>query len=245
MRKTFALLGATAAVLCVACSQDVKVIEIDPMKIEFRLLDESTELRVRGLNAKGAPADVGGAFTFSSESPSIADVSSSGVVTPKGNGDTAIIATAPNGVKGEVFVSVCLPKELVCEPKEQLDIRVSTGAPIKCHVLNCREEIIENPVISFDVLAKNVAVPDKAAPASKKGVIALPVTGGIIGETEATVTAYNFEKKIHIKVEEALPIPGEEEYLKGQKGGKKGGGNDPYSSGKGGFGHILSNMKFN
>jgi len=243
MTKTFAVLGAAMVALCVGCSQDVKMVEVEPTKIEFRLLSDSSTLRARALDSKGVDVSGGGALTFSSESPSVADVSSTGLVTPRGNGDTAIIATAPNGVKGEAFVSVCLPKELVCEPAEQLDIRVGTGAPIKCHVLNCREEVIHDPVIEFDVLAKNVAIPDKAAPSSKKGVIAMPVTGGIIGETEATVTAYSFEKKIHVKVEEALPIPGEEDYNKKKGGGGKG-GDSPYTGGKSGFDHIIGNIKF-
>jgi hypothetical protein len=237
------LLGAALGILCVGCNQEVKIVEIEPGKIEFRVLEDSTELRARALNAKGVEVAEGGTLTFSSESPSIADVSSTGVVSPKGNGDTAIVATAPNGAKGEVFVSVCLPKELVCEPKEQLDLRVASGAPIKCHVLNCRDEVIQDSKIDFDVLAKNVALPDKPQPSSTKGVTALPVTGSMIGETEATVTAYSFEKKIHIKVEEALPIPGEEEYKAALKGGK-GKKEDPYQGSKGGFSHILSNMKF-
>ena len=242
MTKTLAVLGAAMVVVSAGCGQEVKMVEIEPTKIDFRVLEDTTELRARALNSKGVAITDSVALAFSSESPSIADVSSTGVVSPKGNGDTAIVVTAPNGVKGEVFVSVCLPKELVCEPKEQLDIRVGSGAPIKCHVLNCREEIIQDAKVSFEVLAKNVAMADTAVSSSVKGVSAMPVTGSMIGDTEATVTAYNFEKKIHIKVEEALPIPGEEEYKASQKGGGK--QDDPYKGTKGGFGHILSNMKF-
>jgi hypothetical protein len=245
MTKKSAVLGAALGVLCVGCSQEAKIVEIEPTKIEFRVLDDSTTLRARALDSKGNEVTEGGSLTFSSESPSIADVSSTGEVRPKGNGDTAIVATAPNGAKGEVFVSVCLPKDLICEPKDELDIRVGSGAPIKCHVENCREEIIQDAKVSFDILAKNVALADTAVSSSVKGISAMPVTGSMIGDTEATVTAYNFEKKIHIKVEEALPIPGEEEYKASQKGGKGKGGNDPYSGGKGAFGHILDNMKFN
>jgi len=244
MTKTCAVLGAAMVVLCVGCSQEVKMVEIEPMKIDFRQLEDTTTLRARPLNSKGVEVTGAGVLTFSSESPSIADVSSTGVVSPKGNGDTAIVATAANGVKGEVFVTVCLPKELVCEPKEQLDLRVGTGAPIKCHVLNCREEVIQDAKITFDVLAKNVAMADTAVSSSRKGISAMPVTGSMIGDTEATVTAYSFEKKIHIKVEEALPIPGEEDYKAWKGGGGKKGGNDPYTGGKGGFDHILGNMKF-
>jgi hypothetical protein len=242
MTKTCAVLGAATVVLCVGCSQEVKMVEVEPPKIEFRQLDDSTTLRARALNAKGVTITDSMTLTYSSESPSVADVSSAGDVTPRGNGDTAILVKAPNGVTGEAFVSVCLPKELVCEPKEQLDIRVGTGAPIKCHVLNCREEVIQDAKVSFDVLAKNVALADTAVSSSSRGVSAMPVTGSMVGETEATVTAYNFEKKIHIKVDEALPIPGEEDYKASQKGGGK--KEDPYKGTKGGFSHILSNMKF-
>ena len=242
MTKTCAVLGATLGFLCVGCNQDVKMVEVEPTKIEFRLLTDSTELRARALNSKGVAITEGATLTYSSESPSIADVSSSGVVSPRGNGDTAIVATAPIGVKGEVFVAVCLPKELVCEPKEQLDIRVGTGAPIKCRVENCREEVIQDAKVSFDILAKNVALADTAVMSSSKGVSSMPITGSMIGETEATVTAYSFEKKIRIKVDEALPIPGEEEYNASKKGGGK--KNDPYTGGKSGFSHILDNMKF-
>jgi hypothetical protein len=242
MTKTCAVLGAAIVVLCVSCNQDVKMVEIEPTKIDFRKLEETTELRARALNSKGVEV-AGSVLTFSSESPSIADVSSTGVVSPRGNGDSAIIATAANGVRGEVFVSVCLPKELVCEPKDELDIRVGTGAPVKCHVLNCRDEVVQDAVVSYDILAKNVALADKAVMSSVKGVTAMPITGSMIGETTVTATAFNFEKTIRVKVDEALPIPGEAEYKAALKGGggKK---SDPYTGGKGGFDHILTNMKF-
>jgi len=242
MTKTCAVLGAIIVATCAGCAQEVKMVEVEPTKIEFRELTDSSELRARALNAKGVTITDGVTLTFSSESPSIADVSSAGVVTPKGDGDTAILVKSPTGITGEVFVSVCLPKQLVCEPKEQLDIRVGTGAPIKCRVENCREEVIQDAKVSFDILAKNVALADTAVMSSSKGVSSMPITGSMIGETEATVTAYSFEKKIRIKVDEALPIPGEEEYNASKKGGGK--KNDPYTGGKSGFSHILDNMKF-
>jgi hypothetical protein len=245
MNKKCAVLCAALLAQCVGCGNDVKIVEIEPTKIEFNILNDSTELRVKALNAKGAPVRDTPSFTFSSENPSVADVSAMGVVKPTGNGDTAILAKTPEGITGEAFVTVCLPKELVCDPKDQLDIRVGSGAPIKCHVLNCREEIIPEPEINFSVLAGNVANSDKAVMSSMRGVMSFPITGGLIGDTEVKVTAYNFEKTVRVHVDEALPIPGEAEYLGKGGGGKKGGGGENvYRSEKTGFDHILKNMKF-
>lgn len=244
MTRKRAVLCAALLAQTVGCGQDVKMVEVEPTKIEFRILDDSTELRAKALNAKGAPVRDQPSFTFSSENPSVADVSAMGVVKPTGNGDTAILAKTAEGITGEAFVSVCLPKELVCDPKDQLNIRVSSGAPIKCHVLNCREEIIAEPVITFEVLAKNVVNADKAVMSSQRGIMSFPITGAMIGDTEVKVTAYSYEKTVRVHVDEAMEIPGEAEYLGKGGGGKGGGKDDVYKSSKTGFDHILKNMKF-
>jgi len=248
MTKKCAVLFAALFAQIVGCGQDVKVIEIEPTKIDFKNLGDTSELRAKALNSKGVPVDNAPPITFSSENPSVADVSADGVVKATGNGDTAILAKTPEGVTGEAFVSVCLPKELICDPMGQLDIRVGSGAPVKCHVLDCKEQLILEPEITFDVLAKNVANTDKAVMSGQKGVMSLPVTGAMVGDTEVKVTAYNYEKTVRIHVDEAIPIPGEAEYSGksggGGGGGKKGGSGDAYSSGKTGFNHILTNMKF-
>jgi len=244
MTKTRAVLGAAVVALCVGCVQEAKIVEIEPTKADFRKLDDSVQLRARALTAKGDTiADIKD-FTWSSESTAVADVSASGVVTPRGNGDTAVIAKAPNGASGEVFVSVCLPKELSCEPKDKIDLRVGSGAPVKCQVYDCRDDPMPQAQLTYDVLAQNVVSCEKGAQPGQKGITAIPLTGQMVGDTVLTVTAFGYEKKIQVHVDEALPIPGEVEYKKALGAGKK--KDEPYSGAKGGGGlnHIINNMKF-
>ena len=246
MTKKWAVLCAALLGPVVGCGNDVKMVEIEPTKIEFHNLGETAELTVKALDSKGSPVRDAPAFTFTSENPSIADVSADGVVKATGNGDVAVDAKTPEGITGEAFVSVCLPKELICDPMDELDIRVGSGAPVKCHVLDCHEALINEPKIEFEVLAKNVANTDKAVMSGQRGIMSLPVTGAMIGDTEVKVTAYNYEKTVRIHVDAAIPIPGEEEYLgKGGGGKKSGGGTDEkFTGSKSGFDHILKNMKF-
>jgi hypothetical protein len=247
MTKKCAVLWAALVVQgIVGCGDDVKIIEIEPTKIEFRNLGDSTELKIKALNSKGVVVRDTPVFAFSAENPSVADVSADGTVKATGNGDTAIFAKTPEGITGEAFVSVCLPKELVCDPMDQLDIRVGTGAPVKCHVLDCHEQLIAEPKIDFSVLAANIAKADKAVMSGQRGIMSLPLTGEMIGDTEVKVTAYNYEKTVRVHVDAAIPIPGEAEYTAKQGGGgKKGGGGDSkYTGAKTGFDHILNNLKF-
>jgi hypothetical protein len=254
MIKKLGLLYALLITLCIGCGQDVKFLEIAPMKIEFHNSGETRALIVKATDAKGRTVTELPVFTFSSENPAVADVGADGVVSAKGNGNVAIITKAPNGISGEVFVSVCLPKELICEPKDQLNLHVDMGEAVKCHVVNCKDEVISKPEISFDVVAKNIAVGDKVGSSSfQEGVMSFPVTGSTVGDTEVKVVAYNMTKTIRVHVEKALVIPGEAEYLAKNGGGKKKGGggkkksgnDDPDSATKtGNYGNMLKNMKF-
>ncbi len=253
-KKVGLFLCALLIAPCIGCGQEVKFIEVEPLRIEFKTPGETRQITVRATTSKGALVKEPPPFTFSSENPAIADVSPDGTVRAVSNGGVAITAKAPNGISGETYVSVCLPKEVVCEPKDRLDTRVGSAYPIKCHVTNCKGAKILKPEIQYDVVAKTTATGDKPAPAFEEGVMSFPVTGVAVGDTQVKITAYGLETTVGVHVDEALVIPGEAEYLARTKGGKKKGGggggkksgnNDPDSGTKSGsYSNILNNMKF-
>ncbi len=202
--------------LCIGCGQEVKFIEIKPMKIEFHNTGETKELQVIATTSRGETVKEPQKYTFSSENPAVAEVSQEGVVRAVGNGNAAVTAKAPNGISGEVFVSVCLPKELACDPASQIDTRVRSANPLRCRVLDCKGRPVSNPQISFDIAAKDLAKGENAD-TSQEGVVTIPIAGAAEGDTQIKVSAYGFEKTIRIHVDKALVIPGEAAFLANEK----------------------------
>ena len=97
-----------------ACGQEVKIVEIEPVSMSFTKTTQTRKIEAQAKDIQDAVVP-NITFSFSSENPSVATVDTGGVVRPAGNGSTAIVAKTPNGITGESFVKVCLPEELICE----------------------------------------------------------------------------------------------------------------------------------
>jgi hypothetical protein len=212
------------------------MVEVEPVTIDFSALNQSKTVSAKALEMRGdaIPSVV---FTFSSENSAVASVDSDGIVKPVGNGSAVITAKAPNGVKGESFVRVCLPKEVVCTPKDKLMLRVGLAAPIQCHVTNCKDVELPAPV-TMDAADKSVVLMEDNV-----------FTGLKVGDTQVTVKAFNLATTVGVHVDEPILYPDEMASSSGgkgsqNKGGGKKGSSDPYGSG-GRFDHILKNIKIN
>jgi hypothetical protein len=216
------------------CGQEVKIVLVEPSSISFTKNTQSQKIEVSAQDIHGGKIP-NIPFTFSSEDSSVATVDSGGTVKPAGNGSTAIVAKTPQGITGEAFVKVCLPKDLICDPPDKLVLKVGLAAPIKCHVTDCKDEKIAGAMIEQNQADKSVVLKE-----SDNVFIGLQV-----GDTDVSIKSGNLEKRVAIHVDEQIYLPGMGPEAPGGKkhgGGKNKGSDDPYGSGR--FDHILDNMKF-
>lgn len=222
--------------LSVGCGQEVKSISLDPMNISFTKTTQSTELKAKAEDIHGAEVP-GVAISFRSEDSSIATVDSAGIVKPAGNGNVVIVASAKD-IQGEAFVKVCLPKELICDPTDKLELKVGVAGPIKCHVTNCRNEKIPTRI--------EIAALDSSLVLKEGDNVFIGLKEG---DGEIDVKAMGLSQKIAVHVAEQAYLPGMGPSSGGGGGGGGGKGrskeeSDPYGGG-GRYDHIIKNMKFN
>jgi hypothetical protein len=237
------LLLAATAVICSGCGQDVKMVEVDPVKMVFSKTTQSDKVTAKALDMISAEVP-GVHFTYSSENPSVASVTSDGLVKPEGDGSTHIIAKTKEGVTGECFVSVCLPGEMICEPVDELKLKVGTAAPIRCHVVDCNEKLVQNARIEFVEADSKMVL--KEEPVTSKGRTSVAFIGLAVGDTTVTAKSLAFEEQIKVHIDEQTYLPGMgPDSGGGGGGGKKKGDDDPYGGAGNRFDHILGNMKFN
>lgn len=228
------VLVAALLAICLGCGEEVKMVEVEPMTIDFKKTTQSEKITVkamdiRGIEIKNIP------FTFSSENGSVAMVTGDGVVKPVGDGSTYVVARSPQGVTGETFVKVCLPNKLICDPADELKLKVGTTGPIRCEVLDCNDEKVAAKV-EYGV------ADEKISHSYEEDHI---FVGLAVGDTHAVAKAFDFQQQIRIHVDEQEFLPGMGPGSGGGGGGgggKKGGGDAPYGSSQ--YDHILSNMKF-
>jgi hypothetical protein len=227
-------LVAGVLAICLGCGDEVKMVEVEPMSIEFKKMTQSEKIEVKAMDIRGIEIP-NVPFTFASENGTVAMVTGDGVVKPVGDGSTYIVARSPQGITGETFVKVCLPNKLICDPGDQLDLKVGTTGPIRCEVLDCNDEKVPSK-IEFGV------ADEKISRSYEEDHI---FVGLEVGETHVVAKAYDFQQQVRIKVEEQEFLPGMGPGSGGGGGGggqKKGGGDKPYGNTQ--YDHILSNMKF-
>ncbi len=232
-----------AVVICSGCGQDVKMVEVEPMKMRFSRKTQSDKITAKALDIISAEVP-GVHFTYSSENPAVASVTSDGLVKPEGDGSTHIVAKTKEGVTGECFVSVCLPGEMICDPGDELKLKVGTAAPIRCHVVDCNDEQVQNAKIEFVEADSKMVL--KEEPVTSKGRTSVAFIGLAVGDTTVTAKSFTFEQAIKVHIDEQTYLPGMgPDSGGGGGGGKKKSGDDPYGGAGNRFDHILGNMKFN
>jgi hypothetical protein len=236
MRKTTMATLALAALpaLLAGCGQEVKSVVVEPPQMEFKLLSQSEKLKVKATDIVDAPVK-GVEFSFGTENPMVATVGSEGIVKPTGNGSTWITARTKEGVEGQSFVKVCLPKEIKCEPPDLLKLKVGLAGPIKCEVLDCRDEKRPGRI-------ELTQADDKLLLKEEDNIF----IGLAVGDTEVKIKAFDLETSVKVHIDEQIYLPGMEPGAGGGGGGgggkKKGGEDSAY--GKSNFDHILKNMQF-
>ena len=234
---------AAAVVICSGCGQDVKMVEMEPMKMRFSKTTQSDKITAKALDIISAEVP-GVHFNYTSENPAVASVTSDGLVKPEGDGSTAIVAKTKEGVTGECFVTVCLPGEMICDPGDELKLKVGTAAPIRCHVVDCNEEQVQNAKIEFVEADSKMVLKEEAM--TSQGRTSMAFIGLAVGDTTVTVKSFAFEQVIKVHIDEQTFLPGMGPNSGGGGGGgKKKGGDDPYGGAGNRFDHILGNMKFN
>lgn len=228
------LVLALSTTAIIGCGPEVTTVDLDPLKIHFKKKDQTRTLEAKALNIRDQVVK-GITFSYSSENPSIATVNENGVVKAAGNGSTSIIAKSNVGkATGEAFVSVCLPKEIICDPADGLKLRVGVQSPIICHITDCKDKKIPGQ-IKMEADPKMVLKQDENI-----------FVGLAVGDTTAKITAFDLETTVKIHIDEQNFLPGMDPRKSGgKKGGKRGRGNkdegNAYGSG-GRFDHIIENM---
>ena len=236
MKRQIKLLLCVMSLWYTACGNDVKIVEVDPTNFSFSKTTQSQKLTAKAQDIRGAEIP-GIGFTYRSEDSSVATVESDGTVKPAGNGSTAIVAQTPSGVTGEAFVKVCLPKSIMCDPADKLDLKVGVSSPIKCKAIDCNDKDINGRLEMTPVDSKMIL---------KEGDDIF--IGLAVGDTQVNIKGFGLEKTVAVHVDEQTFLPGMGPGSGG--GGRRGGGvdpnkrKDPYSAGGGRFDHILGNMKF-
>ena len=226
--------------LVAACGQpEVKIVSVDPTTTSFTDINQSTHVKAKGLELNGSEIP-NTPITFRTSNSSIAKVTTAGVITPVASGNATVTATSLNGKEAQTFIKICLPKNIVCIPNNTLALRVGTAAPLKCHLIDCKDNKIDGSSIDFINIDKEAVFKDgKDTFVGKK-----------VGQTSITAKGGGLEKKINITIAEQIFSPG----MAPRKGGHYGGGSNggvvdknknPYGEkGQGQFDHILGNIKF-
>ena len=238
MKKNSLSIITVSLLLLAGCGDEVKMVELSPVSITFKKITQSETLEAKALDMRDQKVD-GVSFTWTSENSAVATVTSNGVVKPIGDGFTAIVAKTAQGVEGITNVKVCLPKELKCDPVDELKLKVGTTGPIRCEVTDCKDEKV-NAKIEFIVTSEAIA---------KSYEEPHVFVGMTPGDTTVLIKAFNLEKTVKIHVDEQTFLPGMAPGSGGGGGGGGGGGRkkaskDPYDGKSGRFDHILGNMKF-
>jgi len=221
--------------ICLGCGDEVKIVEVEPMTIEFKKTTQSQKIEAKAMDIRSIEIP-NVPFSYSSENGSVATVTSDGVVKPVGDGSTYIVTSTQQGVTADTHVKVCLPNKLICDPDDELKLKVGTTGPIKCEVLDCNDKKV-TAKIEFGV------ADEKISRSYEEDHI---FVGLAVGDTHAVAKAYDFQQQIRIHVDEQEFLPGMGPGSGGGGGGggkgKGGGGDQPYGNTQ--YDHILSNMKF-
>ncbi|MCK9521546.1 MAG: hypothetical protein M0R76_00685 [Proteobacteria bacterium] len=236
MKHALGLSLSALIFLAMACGSEVKLIDVEPPSMSFTNLEQTARIKAtaQDISGKNIP-DV--PISFRSENTSVAEVGADGTVKPRGDGRTVVASMAPNGVRGETTVRVCLPKEIVCDPPV-LELRVGTANPLACHLVDCKDEKL--------TIAVTMTADENMLYKDEQGTTPSFV-GKVVGETTIVVAGGGHEKSIKVKIDEQLFSPGMGPGSGGGRGGGGGGGKkggDPYQKDGGRYNHILDNMKF-
>jgi len=239
MKQRTVLIISAFLAFAIGCGDEVKMVEVEPVSFNFKKKSQSQQCTAKAMDIRGMEVS-GVGFTWSSENTAVATVSSDGLVKPAGNGSTAIVAKTKEGKTSEAFVKVCLPKEMLCDPSDELKVKVGTVGPIICHVTDCNDEIIPSSKIEMSVTAEKLLLKDE--PTVNRGKTSTPFTGLMVGETSVDIKSGEFEHSVKVQIDEQtfLPGMGPSSGGGGGGGGKKKKSNDPYGDTP--FDHILKNM---
>jgi large repetitive protein len=177
------------------CSRRAASIEVSPKKVKIYGLDKPQRLTARLLDKKNQPLEIGTA-NWESTNPAVATVDGGGLVTPKSEGQTKIVAKYDK-VRTEVPLEVVDVKSLEVVPTTALLVGpAGVQVPLQATVKNSKDKKISlvpmwsssNPevaTVSADGVVTSVA----------KGTATLAAKiGDVQGACEVTVDVRNLSR---------------------------------------------------
>lgn len=206
----------TLVLASMACDS-VHTIAINPAECSFSKVGASLQLDVEPRDRRLGKMS-GVVLSFTSRDPSVANVSSAGLVTAAGHGSTTLVVQAEGtDVMEFVRVVVRLPKRLEVRPANT-SVYIGGMEKLTAKVLDYDDKVIKNIAVSWSTSNEKLAIVSKGA-----------VTGIDEGEVVITAKALELEGKSNIRVawEPRLKAAIEQEkrfFKKGRGGGRRGGG---------------------
>jgi uncharacterized protein YjdB len=126
------------------CSRRATQIEVNPKKIKIYGLDHPQRLTARLLDKKGRPLEIGSA-NWESGNPAIVIVDGAGLITPKSEGKTRVIAKYES-IRSEIPVEVIDIKSVEITPTSvRLVGPAGVRLPVTATIKNSKDKVISLP----------------------------------------------------------------------------------------------------
>lgn len=170
------------------CSRRAATIEVTPKKLKIYGIDRPQRLTGRLLDKKGRPLEIG-TPNWESENPAVATVDGGGLVTPKSEGKTRIVAKY-EAVRSEIPVEILDVKSIEITPQMvQLVGPPGTQIPLEAKVKNSKDKVIALvPIWSSSKADVATMSADGVVTSQAKGVSTLIAkVGDVQGAAEVTV----------------------------------------------------------
>jgi hypothetical protein len=195
------------------CSRRADRIEISPTKVKIYGLDRTQRLSAKILDKKGRPLEIGTA-NWESSNNDIATVDAGGLVTPKAEGQTRIIAKYEK-VRAEIPIEIIDVKSLEITPTTvQLVGPAGVAVPVQASVKNSKDKPVAlTPMWSSGNTAIATISADGLVTSVAKGTTTIVArVGDVQGVCEVIVDIRNLSK-IEIRPQTALVHVGDSQHF--------------------------------
>ena len=202
-----------AVSVAAGCSRRADRIEIAPSKVKIYGLDRTQRLTARILDKKGRPLEIGTA-NWESTNKDVATVDAGGLVTPKGEGQTKIVAKFDK-VRSEVPLEVIDVKSLEITPTTvQLVGPAGVAIPVQATVKNSKDKPIKLPPTwtSSNPAIAAISADGVVTSVAKGTTTIVAKVGDVQGVCEVNVDLRNLSK-IEIRPQTALAHVGDSQHF--------------------------------
>ena len=175
------------------CSPKVSWISAQPREIELNKLGETFQIKAVALDKENKPVP-NGILQWTSSNPAAVEVSSTGLLTAKGSGNSVITITSPNtDAQSVIECKVSILAAIKVDP-EKLEMKVGEKHQMEAKVLNEKNQLFEDQVVGWASSNDKIVFVDDLGniTAVAPGVVTITATTPSFGRRdiygEATIT---------------------------------------------------------